>query len=137
MAQQMRKFEQEAIASEILEKINSKTRVIQKDFEGSAAYKKMRIISDKIRQLDQEREDTIDKMNSLKKELRDKSEVFNTNNELSSNYKVTTNYEGILQWANDDWKIQRSVEQKLAIALLSPDWDDRLSQIIEEIANQF
>ena len=94
----------------------------------------MRIISDKIRQLDQEREDTIDKMNSLKKELRDKSEVFNTNNELSSNYKVTTNYEGILQWANDDWKIQRSVEQKLAIALLSPDWDDRLSQIIEEIA---
>ena len=137
MTQQMRKFEQEAIASQIVEKIKEQAKVMQKDFEGSDSYKKIMIISNEIRQLDQEREDISDKMSTLKKNLSKKLEVFNANNDLGFTYEVRSNYDGSLVFADEYGRTQEHVEQKLAVALLASDWSDNLPQIIEDIANQF
>ena len=137
MAQQMRKFEQEAIASQIVEKIKEQAKVIQKDFEGSDSYKKIMIISDEIRQLNQEKEDIYDKMSTLRKDLRKKLEVFNAKNELGFTYKVRSDYDGSLRLDEEYGRTQENVEQKLTVALLASDWSDNLPQIIEDIANQF
>ena len=37
----------------------------------------------------------------------------------------------------DDWNIRQDIENKLAIALLSNDWRERLPEIVESIASQF
>ena len=137
MAQQMRKFEQKAIASQIVEKIKEQAKVIQKDFEGSDSYKKIMIISDEIRQLNQEKEDIYDKMSTLRKDLRKKLEVFNAKNELGFTYKVRSDHDGSLRLDEEYGRTQENVEQKLTVALLASDWSDNLPQIIEDIANQF
>jgi len=136
MAQQMRKFEQDAIASQIVEKIKKQIKVIQKDFEGSDSYKKIMITSDKIRQLDQEREDISYTMDTLRKDLRKKIKVFNAKNKLGFTYKVKSDYDGSLRLDEEYGRTQENVKQKLAVALLSPDWPDNLPQIIEDITNQ-
>ena len=136
MAQQMRKFEQEAIASQIVEKIKEQVKVIQKDFESSDSYKKIMITSDKIRQLDQEREEISYTMDALRKDLRKKINVFNAKNKLGFTYKVKSDYDGSLRLDEEYGRTQENVKQKLAVALLSPDWSDNLPQIIEDITNQ-
>ena len=94
------------------------------------------ITSDKIRQLDQEREDISYTMDALRKDLRKKINVFNAKNKLGFTCKVKSDYDGSLRLDEEYGRTQENVKQKLAVALLSPDWSDNLPQIIEDITNQ-
>lgn len=93
------------------------------------------ITSDKIRQLDQEREDISYTMDALRKDLR-KNKRIQCKNKLGFTYKVKSDYDGSLRLDEEYGRTQENVKQKLAVALLSPDWSDNLPQIIEDITNQ-
>ena len=65
--------------------------------------------------------------------------IQNFNNSLSSNtlFKLYKDYNDNITWSYNEWELKQDVENKLAIALISPDWKDKLSTIIDDIASQF
>ena len=138
MAQQMRKFEQEAIAKEILDTIKVSNSKEQQALEKSSKelknirklYAKSDSIYKKERQLYRERRIILD-------DLKDSIKSFNKTLNPTANYTLEKNYNDNISWRTDDWNIRQNIENKLAIALLSNDWQERLPEIIESIASQF
>jgi len=138
MAQQMRKFEQEAIAKEILDTIKVSNSKEQQALEKSSKelknirklYAKADSIYKKERQLYRERRIILD-------DLKDSIKSFNRTLSSTANYTLEKDYNDNISWRTDDWNIRQNIENKLAIALLSNDWQERLPEIIENIASQF
>ena len=138
MAQQMRKFEQEAIAKEILDTIKVNNSKEQLALEKSSKelknirklYAKADSIYKKERQLYRERRIILD-------DLKDSIKSFNRTLSPTANYTLEKDYNDNISWRTDDWNIRQNIENKLAIALLSNDWQERLPEIIESIASQF
>ena len=138
MAQQMRKFEQEAIAKEILDTIKVSNSKEQLALEKSSKelknirklYAKADSIYKKERQLYRERRIILD-------DLKDSIKSFNRTLSPTANYTLEKDYNDNISWRTDDWNIRQDIERKLAIALLSNDWQERLPEIISSIASQF
>ena len=138
---QMRKFEQEAIATEIYEKIQASNGVVQKELEQTKDYKTIQSKVDKLDALQKK----YDELNKTMKEARDNigESVRQFNEKISkNNFHLSTvgsyyNNSGQLTWTDEEWKVKQDIERKLAIALISPDWKDKLSTIIDDIASQF
>ena len=138
MAQQMRKFEQEAIAKEILDTIKVSDSKEQLALEKSSKKlkdirklnNKIESLHDKERQLYRQRRMVVEEMNTAIRS-------FNRNLSPDKNYKLNKDYDDKISWSTDDWKIRQNIENKLAIALLSNDWQERLPEIISSIASQF
>jgi CCR4-NOT transcriptional regulation complex NOT5 subunit len=138
---QMRKFEQEAIATEIYEKIKATNSVVQKELEQTKKYKDIQAVVDELSEL----QNQVEELNKAMKNNRDiiGKLVKEFNDNISqNNFELTTigsyyNNSGQLNWTDNHWDIMRNIERKLAIALISPDWKDKLSTIIDDIASQF
>lgn len=138
---QMRKFEQEAIATEIYEKIQETNSVVQKELEQTKDYKAIQAVVDEISDL----QNQVEELNKAMKNNRDiiGKLVKEFNDNISqNNFELTTvgsyyNNSGQLNWTDNHWDTMRNIERKLAIALISPDWKDKLSSIIDDIASQF
>ena len=138
---QMRKFEQEAIATEIYEKIKATNGVIQKELEQTKKYKDIQAVVDELSEL----QNQVEELNKAMKNTRDiiGKLVKEFNDNISqNNFELTTvsryyNGAGQLTWTDNEWKVKQDIERKLAIALISPDWKDKLSTIIDDIASQF
>ena len=138
MAQQMRKFEQEAIAKEILDTIKTNSSKEQQALEKSSKQvksihklnAKVESLHDQERELYRQRRILIDEMNIAIKN-------FNRTLSLTTNYKIHSDYDDNISWSTNDWEIRQNIENKLAIALLSNDWQERLPEIISSIASQF
>lgn len=138
---QMRKFEQEAIATEIYEKIQETNSVVQKELEQTKDYKAIQSKVDKLDALQKE----YDELNKTMKKARDNigESVRQFNEKISkNNFYLSTvgsyyNNSGQLTWTDEEWKVKQDIERKLAIALISPDWKNKLSTIIDEVASQF
>ncbi len=137
MAQQMRKFEQEAIASEIISNIKKNQAVLQKELENSSIYKEIDTICENVRALQREQNDIGNQISSIRRNIDNKITDFNEGHNDKSDFHLHSSYEGRLSWGFNEWQIKQEIENKLAIALLSDDWSDKLSQIIEDIANQY
>lgn len=138
---QMRKFEQEAIATEIYEKIQETNSVVQKELEQTKKYKDIQAVVDELADLEKQSQElnkamtnTRDIIGKLVKEFNDN---INKNNFHLSTVGSYYNNSGQLSWIDDEWKVKQAIERKLAIALISPDWKDKLSSIIDDIASQF
>jgi len=135
---QMRKFEQEAIAKEILDTIkvsNSKEQLaLEKSSKELKNIRKLQAgaerLHDKERQLYRQRRIILE-------DLKDSIKSFNRTLSPTANYSLEKDYTDNLSWRTDDWNIRQNIENKLAIALLSNDWQERLPEIIESIASQF
>ena len=135
---QMRKFEQEAIATEILNKIKTNNSKEQNAMEKSSKelknirklYAKAEGIQEQERELYRKRRNIVEEMDTAIKDF---------NNSLSSNtlFKLYKDYNDNITWSYNEWELKQDVENKLAIALISPDWKDKLSTIIDDIASQF
>ena len=135
---QMRKFEQEAIAKEILNRITINNSKQQNAMEKSSKelknirklYAKAEGIQEQERELYRKRRNIVEDMDTAVKDF---------NNSLSSNslFKLHKDYNDNLSWSANEWEIRQDIENKLAIALISPDWKDKLSTIIDDIASQF
>ena len=138
MAQQMRKFEQEAIAKEILDTIkvsNAKEQLaLEKNSKELKNIRKLQAgaerLHDKERQLYRQRRIILE-------DLKDSIKSFNRTLSPTANYSLEKDYTDNLSWRTDDWNIRQNIENKLAIALLSNDWQERLPEIISSIASQF
>ena len=138
---QMRKFEQEAIATEIYEKIVVKQGIEQIELQKTKDYKALLSMVDEMSSLEEERNKLYKKVRDIKEKLNEGIKSFNktilhTNFNLTSNYSYT-NDTSTLCWTDNEWKVKQNIERKLAIALISPDWKDKLSTIIDDIASQF
>tara|TARA_R100001086_G_scaffold50015_1_gene22246 strand:+ start:1150 stop:1563 length:414 start_codon:yes stop_codon:yes gene_type:complete len=134
----MRKFEQEAIAKEILDTIRTNSAKEQQALEKSSKdIKNIRKLHTKAKGIhDQERE-LYRQRRMLVEEMKDSIQSFN--NSLSSDtlFKLNQDYNDNISWSCNEWEIKNNIENKLAIALLSNDWQERLPEIIESIASQF
>ena len=138
---QLRKFEQDAIASEILDTIKSKLKVQQEELTHSKEYKALVKLVENMNGLEQERKMLSEQITELNRRIQDEVSEFNNGicylQDFNVNYTGSYNSNAGIGFQNHDWNIKNTVDQKLAIALLSPDWKDTLPQIIEDIANHF
>ena len=137
----MRKFEQEAIATEIYEKIVVKQGLEQIELSKTKEYKAIQSIIDKMSAIEKKRNDLYKELNSIKDTLKEQISAFNDtildkNFTLASQGRYYDNAEN-LKWTDEEWKLKQAIERKLAIALISPDWKDKLSTIIDDIASEF
>ena len=138
---QMRKFEQEAIATEIYEKIVVKQGLEQIELSKTKEYKAIQSIIDKMSAIENKRSDLYKELSSIKDTLGEKISAFN-DTILDKNFTLASQgryYDSAsdLRWTDDEWKLKQAIERKLAIALISPDWKDKLSTIIDDIASEF
>lgn len=138
---QLRKFEQDAIASEILDTIKSKLKVQQEELTNSKEYKALVKLVENMNGLEQERKMLSEQITELNRRIQDEVSEFNHGicylQDFNVHYTGSYNSNAGIAFQTNDWNIRNTVDQKLAIALLSPDWKDTLPQIIEDIANHF
>ena len=138
---QMRKFEQEAIATEIYQKIQETNSVVQKELEQTKDYKDLQSVVDELSILEKRRQSIAETISETRDTLGKSVKQFNE--KISqNNFELTTtgmysNNAGQLSWTDNEWTLKQNIERKLAIALISPDWKDKLSSIIDDIASQF
>ena len=135
---QMRKFEQEAIAREILNKIKTNNSKEQNAMEkGSKELKNIRKLYAKAEGIQEQERELYRKRKNIVEEMETAIQDFN--NSLSSNtlFKLYKDYNDNITWSYNEWELKQDVENKLAIALISPDWKNKLSTIIDDIASQF
>ena len=138
---QMRKFEQEAIATEIYQKIQETNSIVQKELEQTKKYKDIQAVVDELADLDKQSQELNKAMKNTKDIIGNLVKEFN-DNISKNNFHLSTvgsyyNNSGQLSWTDEEWAVKRDIERKLAIALISPDWKDKLSTIIDDIASQF
>ena len=134
---QMRKFEQEAIAREILDTINASNSKEQQAMEkNSKELKNIRKLGAKINSIQEQENILYKQRRTINEEIGQAVKDFN---DLlpTSKYSLGTSYDDKTTWHTNDWEVRQDIERKLAIALLSNDWQERLPEIISSIANQF
>ena len=138
MAQQMRKFEQEAIAKEILDTIKVSNSKEQQAMEKSnKKLKDIRKLNNKIESLHDKERTLYRQRRTLNEEMDTAIKSFNRTLNSNTNYELNKDYNDNISWSTNNWEIKQNIENKLAIALLSNDWQERLPEIIESIASQF
>ena len=141
MAQQLRKFEQEAIASEIKDKIKSNLKTQGEDLALSSDYLGINASIREMNKLRDKKSEIENQISELRKVINGNVEDFNTSfcNKDAFYLQYNDHYSGVhnIDFSYNEWQITTEVQKKLAIALLSPDWKDTLPQIIEDIANHF
>lgn len=138
---QLRKFEQDAITNEILSDLTKMTKASQVKAEKSKSYKEIEkklnfinLIMADIRALENKMATATNEMDVLIKE-------FNVDcNEdyfrlQYSNYRHSRE-NAMINWDTQTYVLRSQVEQKLALALISPDWKDRLQEIINSITEE-
>ena len=137
MAQQMRKFEQEAIAKEILDTINASNSKEQQALEKSSKeLKSIRRLATKIDSIQKQESILYKQRITLNEEESEAVKDYNSSL-TTSKYSLSKCYEDKVRWHTNEWEIRNDIERKLAIALLSNDWQERLPEIIASIASQF
>ena len=138
MAQQMRKFEQEAIAKEILDTIKVSNSKEQQAMEKSnKKLKDIRKLNNKIESLHDKERALYRQRRTLNEEMDTAIKSFNRTLNPNTNYELNKDYNDNISWSTNNWEIKQNIENKLAIALLSNDWQERLPEIISNIASQF
>ena len=130
---ELRRFEIDAIAHRIAEDVKtSKTKAHQK-LKKTGAYKKLEKITqayknldDSIRELEKKRQETSDVISS---------EVSNWNAQNPEEHVrfAWSQYGNRLEFDFNEWSLKEDVQRRLAIALIAPDFRERLEEIIAQI----
>lgn len=135
---QMRKFEQEAIAKEILNKIKTNNSKEQNTMEKSSKeLKNIRKLYAKIENIQEQERKLYREKRNISEEMDTAIKDFNNLYCSDKNYNLYKDYNDYITWSINEWELRQDIENKLAIALISPDWQDKLSTIIDDIASQF
>ena len=135
----IRKFEQEAIVNQIMEGISEKADKQIEKAKKSADYKAIVKMTEKLQKLREQR-DALSK--ALAKEELEVNHAISNYNTMSSNgvYCISglatykDSYD--LDWIKKDWQVKSQVADKLAIALLEPNAQTRVKEIIMAIVNE-
>lgn len=135
----IRKFEQEAIVNQIMEGVSEKADKQIEKAKKSADYKALVKMTEKLQKLKEQR-DALSK--TLAKEELKVNQALTDYNKMSQNavYSLrgleayNTNYE--LNWWKKEWELKSQISDKLAIALLEPNAQTRVKEIIMAIVNE-
>jgi hypothetical protein len=135
----IRKFEQEAIVNQIMEGVSEKADKQIEKAKKSADYKTIVKMTEKLQKLKEQR-DALSR--TLSKEEIKVNNAIHDYNAMSENgvyclrgletYNTTYN----LDWVKLDWKVRDKIRDKLAIALLEPNAQARVKEIIMAIVNE-
>ena len=135
----IRKFEQEAIVNQIMEGVSEKADKQIEKAKKSADYKALVKMTDKLQKLREQR-DALSK--TLAEEELKANHAISNYNTMSSNgvYSISgiasyhNSYD--LNWIKKDWELKSQVADKLAIALLEPNAQARVKEIIMAIVDE-
>ena len=133
---ELRRFEIDAIAHRIAEDVKtSKTKAHQK-LRKTGAYKKLEKIAkeyasidETIKELETKRRKTID---TIESEV-SKWNAQNTEEHVRFQW---TQYGNRLEFDFNEWTLKEDVQRRLAIALIAPDFRERLEDIIKQITRE-
>ena len=129
---ELRRFEIDAIAHRIAEDVKtSKTKAHQK-LRKTGAYKKLAKIAEKytgiddaIRELENERRETSDIINA-------EVSKWNAKNPEEHVRFAWAQYGNRLEFDFNEWSLKEDVQRRLAIALIAPNFRERLEDIIKQ-----
>jgi len=135
----IRKFEQDAIVNQIMEGVSEKADKQIEKAKKSADYKALVKMTEKLQKLKEQR-DALSK--TLAKEELEVNHAISNYNTMSENgvyclrglETYHTTYE--LGWTKFEWKVKDKIRDKLAIALLEPNAQTRVKEIIMAIVNE-
>jgi len=135
---QIRKFEQEAIVNQIMEGVIERLDAKVEKAKKSKDYKAVEKLADVVVKLqkeievaNQKRSDAINRVNEAIKNYNEFSTDKMVGLSSMNNYK-----ESRLDFYRQDWQVKGQVADKLAIALLEPNAQERIKEIIMAIASE-
>ena len=134
---QIRKFEQEAIVNQIMEGVKERLDSKIEKAKKSKEYKTLAKKHDSVAKLDlaiqsmqKAREEEVETLNEQIKKFNDFHTVENVG-------VSTVRYShDELSWWKHEWAVKTQVADKLAIALLEPNAQERIKEIITAIASE-
>tara|TARA_R100001443_G_scaffold89197_1_gene95656 strand:- start:1156 stop:1575 length:420 start_codon:yes stop_codon:yes gene_type:complete len=135
----IRKFEQEAIVNQIMEGISEKADSQIEKAKKSADYKAIVKMTDKLKKLKEQRDALSRTLNKEELEVNQAIHDYNVMSQhgvycLRGLETYNTDYD--LNWIKKEWEVKRQVSDKLAIALLEPNAQTRVKDIIMAIVNE-
>ena len=133
---ELRRFEIDAIAHRIAEDVKtSKTKAHQK-LRKTGAYKKLEKIAKEYASIDE----TIKELETKRRKTSDTidSEVskWNAQNQEEHVRFGWSQYGSRLEFDFNEWSLKEDVQRRLAIALIAPDFRERLEDIIKQITRE-
>ena len=133
---ELRRFEIDAIAHRIAEDVKtSKTKAHQK-LRKTSAYKKLEKIAKEYASIDE----TIKELETKRRKTSDTidSEVskWNAQNQEEHVRFGWSQYGSRLEFDFNEWSLKEDVQRRLAIALIAPDFRERLEDIIKQITRE-
>ena len=134
---QIRKFEQEAIVNQIMEGVKERLDSKIDKAKKSKEYKAIAKMHDSVAKL----QSSIDRMVEAKNEevqiLNEQIKKFNDFYTVNNVGITTIGYNNQdLSWWKHEWSVKTQVADKLAIALLEPNAQERIKEIITAIASE-
>jgi hypothetical protein len=139
MNQQIRKFEQEAIVREVLNKLQAKSKENEKSLMKQSEYKVIQKHLDLKLKLQAEADSLNEQLSTCKESIREQVKAWNSVNPSNFPLNYSESYQGndTLDFdSSRTWELQQTIGDKIAIALLAPDYKERLATIIDDIANE-
>jgi len=134
---QIRKFEQEAIVNQIMEGVKERLDNKVEKAKKSKEYKAIAKMHDSVAKL----QSSIDRMVEAKNEevqtLNEQIKKFNDFHTVENVGITTIGYNNQdLSWWKHDWEYRNRVADKLAVALIEPNAQERIKEIITAIASE-
>ena len=135
---QIRKFEQEAIVNQIMEGVKERLDTTIEKAKKSEDYKAVEKLAEVVVKLQKELDEVSEKklvaLRCVNEAIKNYNE-FNTNENISlcgmNEYSQKT-----LSFSKNDWQIKGSVADKLAVALIEPNAQEKIKEIIVAIASE-
>ena len=135
---QIRKFEQDSIVNQIMEGVHERLDTKIEKAKKSKDYKAVEKLADVVVKLQSEREALSKKhteaVNRVNEAIKNYNE-FNTDKMVGLS-SMSNYHDSKLNFFRHDWQIKGQVSDKLAIALLEPNSQERIKDIIMAIANE-
>ena len=135
---QIRKFEQEAIVNQIMEGVKERLHNKVEKARKSKDYKAIEKLANSVLKINKERDlleekhaEALDRVNLAIKNYNNYSE-----DSLVGINGLTQYTDAKLDFFRMDWKIKNQVADKLAVALIEPNAQDRIKEIIVAIASE-
>ena len=134
MSKQIRKFEQDAIANEILTNILATKKFGHDKIEKSNKFKPIKKVQKDLIDVQEAITKLETKRNLLRTKLGRAVEIFNLNDK--NNKLCWDSYRYNTSWDDRAYELRNDIERKLAIALIDPDWQKKLHDIINQITKE-
>ena len=133
---ELRRFEIDAIAHRIAEDVKtSKTKAHQK-LKKTDAYKKLEKIAKEYTSIDEAIKELETKRRKTSDTIDAEVSKWNAQNHEEHVRFQWTQYGSRLEFDFNEWSLKEDVQRRLAIALIAPDFRERLEDIIKQITRE-